>query len=426
MFELKIPYGQSFLEVEIPGGNSVDVFKPRRTVIEEARVDLENPIAFAVKSCKERIRESGGRICIVVSDKTRLAFNDLILPILLKQLESEGVKTEYLTILVANGLHKPMTRGELAENLGEDIVGRYNVLNHVSDDMDQHVFLGRTTFGTNVWINRSFIEAKFKIATGLVEPHFFAGFSGGYKSILPGISSTETVYQNHSYKMIGHPRARAGVLEGNPIHEDIWQAGRMAGLDLIVNVTVSGRKISGVYAGNVDDAYLRATRKVSQESTVDVTTRYDVVVTSNGGYPLDRNLYQAVKGMSTAESVVKKGGTIIIVSECRDGVAHPDFQRLMEIGESPRDVLEYIRENEPLRDQWEAQILARIMLKANIIVVSEHLGRKDAERMGLKAVRQFEEALEEAGVRENSEKSIAIIPDGPYTIIRQNSVENTA
>jgi len=412
---MKIPYGQRFLEVDIPEGNYVDIFKPEKTGIGEA-LDLKEPIIAAVRGKREKIRESRGRICIIVSDKTRLAFNNVILPILLEQLESEGVSTDHLTVLVANGLHKPMTREELVENLGKDIVEKYSVLNHVSDDMDRHVFLGRTSFGTDVRINRSFVEAKFKIATGLVEPHFFAGFSGGYKSILPGISSTETVYQNHSYKMIGDPMARAGVLDGNPIHEDIWQAGRMAGLDLIVNITVSGRRISGVYAGGVDDAYMRATRRVLLESTVRVSREYDVVITSNGGYPLDRNLYQAVKGMSTGELVVRKGGTIIIASECRDGVAHPEFQRLMELGESPRDVLDYIRENEPLRDQWEAQILARIMPKAKVIVVSEYLDRRTAERMGLKTVKCFDEALEVAGIRRNGGKSIAVIPDGPYTI----------
>ncbi len=413
---MRIPYGQSYMEVEIPEGNHIDVFRPGKMGVGETHIDLKEPIIAAVKGVRKKIRESKGKICIVVSDKTRLAFNNVVLPILLEQLELEGASADHLTILVANGLHKPMTREELTENLGRKVVERYTVLNHVSDDIDQHIFLGRTSFGTDVWINRVFAEAGFKIATGLVEPHFFAGFSGGYKSILPGISSTETVYQNHSYKMIGHPLARAGVLEGNPVHEDIWLAGRMAGLDLIVNITVSGRRISGVYAGGVNDAYVRATSRVLQESTVNVAREYDVVITSNGGYPLDRNLYQAVKGMSTGEHVVREGGTIIIASECRDGVAHPGFQRLMEIGESPRDVLDYIRENEPLRDQWEAQILARIMLKAEVIVVSEYLDRRTAERMGLKTVKHFEEALEMAGVRRNSGRSVAVIPDGPYTI----------
>lgn len=372
-------------------------------------------IREAVLRNRTPIRASGGRICLLVSDNTRAAFNKLIVPRLIESI-GELVDTSELKILVANGLHRPMSDKELAEDLGKDVVERFEVLNHVADDEDRHAAIGRTKRGTEVLLNREYLEARLRIATGLVEPHFFAGFSGGYKSVLPGISAARTIYQNHGFDMVNHPNARAGVLEGNPIHEDIWEAGRMSDLRLIVNVTAWEGRISGVYAGEVDEAYRRAVEEVGSRSRIMVDGLYDVVLTTNGGYPLDRNLYQAVKGISVGESIVKEGGTIIIASECRDGIAHEGFRELMEEGEGPMDVLDFIKRNQPLRDQWQAQILARALLKAKVVVVSEGVGRREVERMKMAWAGDLGEALEEAGVKEGGGKSVAIIPDGPYAI----------
>ncbi|MEM3463066.1 MAG: nickel-dependent lactate racemase [Candidatus Bathyarchaeia archaeon] len=412
---VKIPYGEGHLEAELPAGNRVSIFRPSPPRDPIGMGSIERTIREAVLRNRASIRASKGRICLLVSDNTRAAFNGIIVPRLLGSI-GELVDTSELKILVANGLHRPMSDRELEEELGKDIVERFEVLNHIADDEDRHMAVGRTRRGTEVLLDREYLGAELRIATGLVEPHFFAGFSGGYKSVLPGISASKTIYQNHCFEMVGHPNARAGILDGNPIHEDIWEAGRMSGLGFIVNVTAWGGAISRVYAGDVDEAYGKAVEEVGSRSRVRVDGLYDVVLTSNGGYPLDRNLYQAVKGISAGESIVKEGGTIIIASECRDGVAHIGFQELMEQGEGPEDVLDFIKLNQPLRDQWQAQILARALLRAKVVVVSDGVGRREVERMKMKRARDIGEALEEAGVRERSGKSIAIIPDGPYTI----------
>lgn len=413
--KVEIPYGEGHLEAEIPEGNIARVFRPHAPCDPIGTDRVERAIWEMVRRNEAVIRASGGSICLLVSDNTRAAFNRAIVPKLLDSI-GELVNTSGLKIMVANGLHRPMSERELAEDLGEDIIERFEVVNHIADDECGNLAVGRTGRGTEVLLDREYLGAKLKMAAGLVEPHFFAGFSGGYKSVLPGVSATKTIYQNHSYEMLSHPNARAGILSGNPVHEDIWEAGRMGGLRLIVNVTVCGGRLSGIYAGDVDEAYGMVVREVGSRSRVVVDGLYDIVLTSNGGYPLDRNLYQAVKGISVGESVVREGGTIIIASECRDGVGHLDFQRLMEQGEGPMDILDFVRENQPLRDQWQAQILARAMLRAKVIVVAGGVDRREVERMKMESARDLGEALERAGVKEGSGKSIAVIPDGPYAI----------
>jgi len=412
----QIPYGQGVEELDVPPGNIVDIFVPKKPKTSASSKTVKQKIKQMVKEHAGMIEKSNGDICVLVSDKTRAAFNSIIVPELLRQLESVGTNMGRLRIIIANGLHTPMNRQEIVENLGKEVVDRFTVINHISDEEDRHVFIGKTRFGTEVKLNRKYVDARLKIATGLVEPHFFAGFSGGYKSVLPGIASTKTVYHNHSFEMIDHPKSKAGVLEGNPIHEDIEAAGRLSGLNLIVNVTVSNGRLSSIHAGEVDKTYEEAIDKVRSEACVSIDHLYDVIVTSNGGFPLDRNLYQAVKGISVGESIVKKRGSIIVLSECRDGVAHEEFRKLMEYGETPKDILSYIKENEPLRDQWQAHVLARIMLRSKIFVVSRSLNGKDVEKMKMHKVNTVEEAFELAKVKKNSGKSIAVFPNGPYTI----------
>jgi len=412
---IELPYGEGRLGAEIPGGNVVRVFRPHPPGDLAGADRIEGAIREMVLRNRGLIKASEGRICVLVSDNTRAAFNRVVVPRLLDSI-GELVDTSDLRIIVASGLHRPMSDRELEEDLGRDVVEGFRVLNHVAEDEDRHLAIGRTSRGTEVLLDREYLEARLRIATGLVEPHFFAGFSGGYKSVLPGISAARTIYQNHGFDMVGHPNARAGILAGNPIHEDICEAGRMSGLRLIVNVTAWGGRISGVYAGDVEEAYARAVEEVGSRSRVAVDGLYDVVITSNGGYPLDRNLYQAVKGISVGESVVKEGGTIIIASECRDGIAHEGFREIMERGDGPDDVLAYIKRNQPLRDQWQAQILARVLSRARVVVVSDGVGRREVERMKMEKAGDLGEALEEAGVREGGGKSIAVIPDGPYAI----------
>ena len=382
----------------------------------EVRRSLNEPIG------KERLSDlAAGKksILLIVSDYTRAVPNEKIIPSLIDELEKAGCKREDITALVANGLHKPISKNELVQFYGRDLVEEIEFVNHDAEDESQLIKLGMTSFKTEVSVNRLVVESDLVIATGLIEPHFFAGYSGGRKSILPGVSGVESICQNHSFRMIDHPLARSGVLNGNPIHEDMVEASRMSGLDYILNVIVDRHgRVAGAFAGDPIEAHRCGVSFLDERVKVEVASKADIVITSNGGYPLDRDLYQAVKGMSTAEAIVKNGGTIIILSECIDGIGrgHETFYELLAEAKSPDDTLERIKREEPIKDQWQAQILARILKTANVIVVTKNIKHSLIEDMHMTPASNIDEALKLALKNAGSDAKIIAVPDGPYVI----------
>lgn len=353
-------------------------------------------------------------MCVVVSDNTRFAFNPLILPILLKELADIGISKQNITILVATGLHVPMSPDDLVENLGRAIVSSFKVVNHDPDG--ELISLGTTSRGTPLFINKNFIEADLKIATGLIVPHFHAGFGGGFKSILPGVSGRITILKNHSFSMVAHETARYGVLDDNPIYEDIVEGGLRSGLNLIVNIAVDADKnMTHLFIGEPQATHKKAAEKLAEDLQVEFDELFDVVVTTNGGYPLDRNLYQCVKGVAVGELMVKKGGTIILASECRDGVGHETFQKYMSYGQKPQDVLDKVKADEPVEDQDNIQILARALTRAKVIVVTDGVKPEIMRAMKMGYSRSVEDALRSCGWPED-ELKIVIVPGGPYVL----------
>ena len=382
----------------------------------EVKRSLNEPIG------KERLSDlAAGKesILLIVSDYTRAVPNEKIIPPIIDELEKAGCKREDIAALVANGLHKPISKNELAQFYGSDLFGEIEFVNHDAEDENQLIKLGKTSFKTEVSVNRLIVESDLVIATGLIEPHFFAGYSGGRKSILPGVSGIESICQNHSFRMINHPLARSGVLNGNPIHEDMIEASRMAGLDYILNVIVDrcGR-VARAFAGDPIEAHRCGVSFLDDRVKVEVASKADIVITSNGGYPLDRDLYQAVKGMSTAEAIVKNGGTIIILSECIDGIGrgHETFYELIAEAKSPDDALERIKREEPIKDQWQAQVLARILKTANVIVVTRNIKHSIIEDMHMTPASSIDEAVKMALRNAGSNGKIIAVPDGPYVI----------
>ena len=284
------------------------------------------------------LRFKDKKVCVVVSDNTRYAFNDMIVPILLKELEDVRISRENITILVALGLHVPMSRDDLIENLGREIVDNFRVENHNANG--EVVSLGTTTRGTPLLFNKRFMQSDLKIASGTVVPHFHAGFGGGYKSILPGISGKISILKNHSFDMLAQDGARYGFLDGNPVYEDIIEAGHKSGLHLVVNVTVdSEKRMTHIFIGEPEATHRKAAQVLTEDLKVTFDERFDVVVTTNGGYPLDRNLYQCVKGLAVGELVVKQGGTIILASECRDGVGMKSSRSTCHLEETRKKFL---------------------------------------------------------------------------------------
>jgi len=419
---IKIPYGRSIVNLDLPDENMLAILQSTefKEPINESEI-IRNALNRPIESeFLQHIASRKKKICVVVSDYTRATPNKILIPPIIEALKEGGRKVEDISILVANGLHKPASKEELKEFLGEEIVEEFEVINHNAEDEKTLIYLGETSFGTKVLVNRLITESDFVILTGLIEPHFFAGYSGGRKAILPGVAGKETIFANHSFKMIMHPLSRCGVLDGNPIHEDMVEAAKMLTKQMyLVNVVIDKKhKITGVFAGDVFKAHAEGVNFLDKYIKVKSPSKADVVITSNGGYPLDRDLYQAVKGMATGELIVKKGGVIVIFAECIDGVGrgHEMFYQLMAEAETPEEVLERIRREEPIKDQWEAQILARILKDAKVILVTKNIKHSVIEEMHMIPASNPEEAMEEAYRTVGEEAKIVVVPEGPYVI----------
>ncbi|MBN2335914.1 nickel-dependent lactate racemase [Candidatus Bathyarchaeota archaeon] len=417
--ETRLPYGETSLPLKIPDRYSYSVLEPREMKgipdpRDALRDSVTNPIG--ARSLPE-IAEGSRNPCIIVSDSTRPTPSRLIAETALEALNTAGVPDEKVKVIIATGLHRPCTDEELVEMMGVDLLRRVKVVNHVARDGGSVVYLGDTSRGTPLWVNRQVMDSDLIIGDGYIEPHFFAGYTGGGKNILPGVSGLETIKSNHGAEMIDHQGARAGVLDGNPIYRDIVEGARMAGYDFSVNVTLNSvKQVSGVFTGDFEEAHLEGCRYL--ERHVGVKARpADIVFTTNGGYPLDRDLYQAVKAMTVGETAVKEGGVIVVASECRDGVGHPDFKRLVEENGSPEEILEAIRE--PgffVIDQWQAQTLARVLLKADVIFVTGGVDAETVRSMHLTPAATLEDGFGEALRVVGRDPEINIIPGGPSTI----------
>ncbi len=328
-----------------------------------------------------------------------------------------GVPDDKITILIATGLHRPNTEAELAEMLGEEIVDRFRIVNHNARDRESQVFLGKTKSGTPIWLDRVLYKADFRILTGYIEPHFFAGFTGGRKAILPGCAGIETIAHNHGAAHIAHPKARNGVTKGNPIYEDAVEVAGQVGVPFIVNVTLNRNKeITRVFAGDVVKAHEEGVKFISEKARVTLPSPVDIAITNNGGYPLDLNLYQAVKGMATPEPVIRQGGEIIMAAECSEGIGHGTFEEMILDAGSPREFLE--RVGTPgffVIDQWQVQVLARILSRARVSIYSENLDKAEVKRMWLEPLDSVEEGIQAAIDRLGPEARILVLPDGPET-----------
>jgi len=414
--EINFPYGSSLLKARIPTRNITCILdtqdvKGLENEREAITDSLRNPIGSpALGDCVNK----NAKVVVLVTDNTRPCPDDRLLPPILAELE-EKVPRKNITIIVAVGLHPPLDKQELVKKLGRGIVENYNVMNH---DVNQTVNIGTTTRGTPVDINTKVLEADFRISTGFIEPHFFAGFSGGRKSIAPGVFSVRSAYHNHGYQMIEHPRARAGILKGNPIHEDLVEQARMAKLNFIVNVLLNKkREITHVVAGEPVKAHERGCQIERDIAGVKVAHKVDITITTNSGAPLDLDLYQTCKGIDTASQITRDGGIIIIASACSTGIGPEAFRELHASVNSPKEVLQKIKREEPIGVQWENQILARTQLKNDIYLVS---GLEDSvvKDMMMAPISTIEEGLAKAFEALGNDAEIAVIPEGPLVLPR--------
>jgi len=354
------------------------------------------------------------RVVVVTSDGTRPVPNRLLIPWLLDVLP---VRDAQVTVLLGTGTHRANTPDEIEGMFGADLMRRLVIANHDAYDAGANPNVGETGSGTPVHLDRAYLEADKRIVLGFIEPHFFAGFSGGAKGVAPGVAGIDTILRLHRAELIGHPQSTWGVLDGNPIQAEIAEAVKCCPPDFMVNVTLNAEKaITDVFAGDYRAAHLRGCEKVKASSMVSVSDPFPVVVTSNSGFPLDQNLYQTVKGMSAAARVVSEGGTILVASECSDGIPdHGDFARLMKIGDSPSDVLQNVFSEEPVLDQWQAQVLAGILERADVEVFSE-LSAEVVASCKLHPVDDLQVSLSKCIEVAGKGARVAVLPDGPLTI----------
>jgi len=417
-----MPYGRGTIEFEVDESRLAGVLEPGHASADEPEREimlraLENPIGSA------RLRELAvgkRRVLVLTSDHTRPLPSERTLPFLLDEIRA-GAPDAEITILVATGVHRPTTDAELREKFGDEIIARERIVVHRSDAENEMVRLGTLPSGGELWLNKLVLWAELVVAEGFIEPHFFAGFSGGRKSVLPGIASRSTVLYNHNARFIASPHAAQGVLDGNPLHRDMLYAAERAGLRFILNVLLDGqRNIVGAVAGDKDLAHRAGCELCGKLARVG-RVGADIAVTSNGGYPLDQNVYQAVKGMTAAEACVKPGGAIVMCAELSDGHGGDVFFRWLAERKGPEEVLRDIEGVPPENtrmDQWEAQILARVLMKAECIFVTGEENRAMVEKMHMKWAPTVEEALAIAEQRLGPDATVAVIPDGVGVIVR--------
>ena len=420
--EIRIPYGRSHLTAEIPDERLSAILRSRLEEYipeagEEALVEaaLNNPIG---SETLEKLAVGKEKIVLIASDHTRPVPSKVLVPPMLAAIR-RGNPDAKITILIATGCHRGTTRQELVEKFGEEIVEKETIAIHDCAAEADMVTIGTLPSGGELRINRIAAEADLLISEGFIEPHFFAGFSGGRKSVLPGIAARETVYWNHTAEFIASPFARTGILEGNPIHADMIYAARAAKLAFICNVVINAKhKVVGAFAGDCEQAHVAGTEFLKKLCLCSKAPG-DIVITSNNGYPLDQNIYQAVKGMTAGEATCREGGVIVMVAACNDGHGGESFMRTMTQDIPAAEILAQIQatpKKDTVPDQWESQILARILARFHVVLVS----RADPElvkAMKMHPAPDLSQALETAENLLGIKGTVTVIPEGISTII---------
>jgi nickel-dependent lactate racemase len=414
---IQLAYGQGYLPLDSPEASTTVIQPAHSPGFPDERGEVVRALNRPINA--PPLRESiqpHDRICIVFTDITRATPNRRLIPWLLEYLSF--VSRDRITLLNGLGTHRPNTDAELKELLTPEVVERYRVLNHEPENPETLVQVGKTHDGTPALLNRHVMEANVRIITGFIEPHFFAGFSGGPKGIMPGVAGLQTVMSNHGARNIADPAATFGVTEGNPIWEEMRDIALRAGTSFLLNVALNEkREITGVFAGDLLEAHRAGCAFVKKSAMQPVDDLFDVVITTNSGYPLDLNLYQGVKGMSAGARIVKRGGTLILACECRQGApTGSSFDQLLRAANSPEELLGLITSPGFVRpEQWQVQIQALIQRKANIMLYSS-LSHEQVRAAHLIPCKDINATLREMIAARPEGMRIGVLPQGPLTI----------
>lgn len=415
--KINLAYGSGYLSIECPQDRTTIIEPSHRPGLADEKAAVLAAVAnpIAARPLREQISPSS-RVCILFTDITRATPNDRILPWLLEHLAH--VPRENITLLNQTGTHRPNTPAELDQMLTPAVARGYRVINHVAEHREDMVQVGHTRSGAPALLNRHAMEADIRIVTGFIEPHFFAGFSGGPKGIMPGVAGLETVMSNHGATNISSPHATFGRTFGNPIWDEMREIALRAGHSFLINVTLNEqRQITNVFAGDLIEAHRAGCSFVCEAAMQKVAAPFDVVVTTNSGYPLDMNLYQGVKGMSAAVRVLKPGGTLILACECREGVpAGSPLDRLLRSEKSPEDILTRLATPGFAHpEQWQAHIQALVQRRAQVLVYSS-LDEATLRAAHLEPCADISATVRERLAKAGPNSTLAVLPQGPLTI----------
>lgn len=415
MVRVDLPYGKHQVSFELPDTVAITFIKPISVAAaQDQKGEVERALGEALA---RRPLPKEGNAVVVVSDHTRPVPNTTILPILLGRMEADGIPRERITILVASGLHLPAGEADLRSVVGDEIYDSYRVVPHDYRDRDGLAYLGESARGTPIWINRLYAEAGIRVLTGMIEPHNFVGFTGGIKSVAVGVAGEETVAGSHA--LLLDPRSELGVFQGNPTRAEIDDIGERVGADLAVNVILNNDKqIVKALAGLPSEVVAAGVEMSAQLAQVAVPGEFDIVIASPGGYPKDREVYQAQKAVAHATMAVRQGGTIILVAECPEGAGNQRFEEWMGAASSPTEVIERLGREGFRMGAHKAFLLARSMVKARVLLMSDCMPLELGKKLMFEQHTTVESALESAFARHGLSATVAIMPKASSTIPR--------
>ncbi|MEE2725568.1 MAG: nickel-dependent lactate racemase [Candidatus Latescibacterota bacterium] len=422
--KVTMDYGRDGLDIEVPDHAHV-LQMSDAPALSDLDQKLEEALAHPIGALALRqLARDRSDACIVISDITRPVPNVKILPPMLRILEEEGIAREDITILVGTGLHRPNEGEELVQLVGEEIACSYRIVNHKARERDTLTYLGDTSGGAPIWIDTLYVESDLKIATSLIEPHLMAGYSGGRKAICPGLMGVDTMRVLHGPKLLSHANAAEGIIEGNPFHRQALEVAQRAGVDFTLNVAMNEqREVTGIFAGDLEKAHAEGVSFVQRQNGATLSEPVDMVVTSSAGLPLDLTFYQAVKGLTAALPITKKGGTVLIVARCDEGIGGPEFTDLLLNTTSVETFAQRLEDPDFfVIDQWQLQELCKVMRKANVMMFSEGIQDEERERVLVEMVPSVEGAIARVLDERGADARIAVIPKGPYVLTQVQEV----
>ncbi|MCC6585669.1 MAG: nickel-dependent lactate racemase [Bryobacterales bacterium] len=425
--QVDFAFGKTGLSLDLPEGFDYQLLEARSAAplpdwsaaLEAA---LDAPIGALPLSELARGKKTAA---ISVCDITRPTPNKLTLPPILKRLHAAGIAAEDITILIATGLHRPATDAEIREIVGEEIAARYRVANHHARELHEHTHLGTTSTGTPAYVDSRFVSADIRLTLGFIEPHLMLGYSGGRKLVAPGLAAQETIKVLHSPRFMRDPRTHEGSIEDNPLHRELLEIARMAGQNFMLDVALTrDRQIAGVFAGDPVEAHKAGVQFVSRVMLEQLSTSVDAVVTTAAGYPLDLTFYQAVKGVTAAQHILKPGGRILLIAACEEGPGAPEFRDMLKTAPAAGDFLRHIEGAEVIVDQWQLEKLAMVTRKADLLYYVPGLPADFYPSLWGHAYNSINDAVQALTEGLPANARIAVIPEGPYVLAKALAAVN--